>query len=92
MDAILDAHTHQIYSFFSKDKYGKEIQVAQVGTRIKAFGALKITKDGKFTSEIIYEVPPPSEKNQNETKKVIRNNKERWVDARLNQKMKDYIE
>ena len=92
MDAVLDAHTHQIYSFFSKNKDGKEIPVVQVGTKLKAFGVLKITKDGKITSEIIYKVPPPSENNQNETKKIIRNNEERWVDVRLNQKMEYYIE
>ena len=92
IDVILDAHTHQIYSFLSKDKDGKEIPIVQAGTKLKAFGVIKITKDGKITSEIIYEVPPPSVKIINEAKKIIRNNKERWVDIGLNQKMKDYVE
>ena len=92
VDAVLDAHTHQIYSFVSKDKDGKEIPIVQAGVKLNAFGVLKITNKGKISSEIIYEVPPPEEKNQNEAKKIIRNNKERWVDAGLNKKMNEYIE
>ena len=92
VDAVLDAHTHQIYSFFSKDKDGKEIPIIQAGTKLNAFGVLKITKKGKISSKIIFEVPPPSEKNQNEAKTIIRNNKERWVDVGLNKKMNEYFE
>ena len=80
VDAMLDAHTHQIYNYKKKDKEGKEVPLAQTGTKLTYIGVLKIQKD-TINIELISEVPEPEDKDGAE--KVIRNNKERWIDKEI---------
>ena len=77
---MLDAHTHQVYNYKKKDKEGKEVPLAQTGTKLTNIGVLKIQKD-TINIELISEVPEPEDKDGAE--KVIRNNKERWIDKEI---------
>ena len=54
----------------------------QAGTKLKNIDVLKIKANGSITSGIISEIPEPE--NKTEGKKVIRNNKEIWVDEEIN--------
>jgi 2',3'-cyclic-nucleotide 2'-phosphodiesterase (5'-nucleotidase family) len=86
VDAMLDAHTHKVYTKKVKDKNGKEIFLSQTGTKLYNIGVLKIQTDGKITSELVSEVPEPDDKEG--AIKVVRNNKERWVDEEMNKFLK----
>jgi len=85
VDAILDGHTHLIYNTTSKDKDNKDIHISQTGTKLQTIGKLIIKKDGTIASEIIEEVPEPS--NKTNSIKLTRGKKEVWV----NKDMNDYI-
>ena len=85
ISAVLDGHSHQIYNITMKDTEGNDIPLAQTGTKLKNIGLLKIKPNGNIISEMISEVPEPE--NKAEAKKLIRNNKEIWVDKEMN----DYI-
>ena len=85
VDAILDGHTHKVYTIKSADKDGKNFPITQTGTKLSNIGVLKIKTNGTILSEIISEIPEPEEKDYAE--KVKRNNKERWVDI----EMKNFI-
>ena len=50
---MLDGHTHLVYSQTSKDKNGKNIPLAQTGTKLNNIGVLKIATNGVITSELI---------------------------------------
>ena len=80
VDAMLDGHTHQVYNYKKKDKEGKYVPLVQTGTKLTNIGFLQITKD-TIIIDIISEVPEPEEKYGAE--KVIRNNKERWIDKEM---------
>ena len=82
VDAILDGHTHKIYNVTSKDKNGKDIYIAQTGTKLQSIGKLIIKTDGTFTSEIISEVPEPNNKTNATT--IFRNKANRWVNKDMN--------
>jgi len=45
VDAILDSHTHKVYSETSKDKDGTNIPFAQTGTKLANIGVLTIKAD-----------------------------------------------
>ena len=83
VSAILDGHTHKIYNVTSKDKDGKDIYIAQTGTKLQSVGKLTIKSDGSITSEIIEEIPEPN--NKTNAIKVTRSNKERWVDKEISE-------
>ena len=85
INAVIDAHSHEVYNTTSKNKDGEDIPLLQTGKLLNYLGILKIKANGTITSEIIDEIPEPE--NITEAEKVIRNNKERWVDT----EMKDYI-
>ena len=86
ISAVIDAHSHNVYSTTFENKDGEKIPLVQNGTKVNYIGVLKIKANGTITSELISDVPIPE--NKTEAEKVIRNNKERWVDK----KMKDYID
>ena len=86
INAVIDAHSHEVYSTTSENKDGKIIPLVQAGTKLNYFGILKIRANGTISSELISEIPEPE--NTTEAEKVIRNNKERWVDK----EMKYYID
>ena len=59
LDAIIDAHSHEMYSRTVKDRTGREIPIAQAGTKLNAFGQLTIYKDGHMEKKLVEEVPVP---------------------------------
>lgn len=59
LDAIIDAHSHEMYSRTVKDRTGREIPIAQAGTKLNAFGQLTIYKDGHMEKKLVEEVPEP---------------------------------
>ena len=77
VDAILDGHTHLIYTETSKDKTGKDIPISQTGTKLESIGKLIIKSNGTFEAENIKEVPEPSDKEG--AIKITRGSIERWV-------------
>ena len=86
VDAILDGHTHKVYNVTSKDKNGKDIYIAQTGTKFQSIGKLIIKTNGTITSEIISEIPEPS--NKSNATNIFRNKANRWV----NKDMNDFID
>ena len=82
VDVMIDGHTHQVYNLTNKDKDGTEIIMSQTGTKLVNIGLLKIKTDNTITSEIISEVPEPSDKEGAEL--VKRNDKNRWIDKEMN--------
>ena len=81
VDAILDGHSHQIYNTTSPDKNKKDISISQTGTKLESIGKLILKKDGSIISEIISEVPEPTDKTN--SVKINRGGKERWVDKNI---------
>ena len=87
VDAILDGHTHKIYNVTLKDKQGKNIYIAQTGTKLQSIGKLIIKTNGNITSEIISEVPEPN--NKTNAINISRSNSNRWVDKYMNNFIND---
>ena len=85
VDAVLDGHTHRIYNTTSKDMNNKDIHISQTGTKLQSIGKLIIKQDGTIESEIIQDIPEPSD-TTNATN-LTRGGKEIWV----NKEMNDYI-
>jgi 2',3'-cyclic-nucleotide 2'-phosphodiesterase (5'-nucleotidase family) len=85
VDAVLDGHTHLIYNTTSKDKNSKDVHISQTGTKLQSIGKLIIKQDGTINSEIIQQIPEPSDTTK--AIKITRGNKEIWVDK----EMHDYI-
>jgi len=83
VDAMLDGHTHRVYSKTSKDKTGKDIPLCQTGTKLANIGVLKIAADGTITSELISEVPEPDDKTN--ASSIKRGEINRWVDNDMNE-------
>ena len=86
VNAVIDAHSHKVYSTTFVNKDGEKIPLVQTGQKLNYIGILKIKSNGTITSELISDIPKPV--NDTEAEKVIRNNKEIWVDK----EMKDYID
>ena len=86
VEAILDGHTHKVYNVTSKDKNGKDIYIAQTGTKFQSIGKLIIKTNGTITSEIISEIPEPS--NKSNATNIFRSKANRWV----NKDMNDFID
>ena len=81
VDAVLDGHSHQIYNTTSPDKNKKDISISQTGTKLESIGKLILKKDGSIITEIISEVPEPTDKTN--SVKINRGGKERWVDKNI---------
>ena len=82
VDAILDGHTHKIYNITSKDSEEKDIYIAQTGTKLQSIGKLIIKTDNTIHSEIISEIPEPSDKDN--AINIFRGKANRWVDKNMN--------
>ena len=80
LDMIIDAHSHEIYNRTVKDRTGKEIPIAQAGTRLTTIGQLTIYKDGRLEERLVEEVPEPENLAY---EKVTRGKKERYVDPEM---------
>ena len=90
VDAILDGHSHKVYTKTSKDREGKNVPLSQTGTKFSNIGTLIIKSNGTIIPEIISEIPEPEEKYNAE--KIIRNNKERWVDIEMKNYMNEILD
>ena len=88
VDAIIDGHSHQVYSEIRKDKTGKDVIIAQVGTKLSNLGALTLS-NGTVKSEIISEVP--IFQGYEYYKKVTRDGKDRYVDPDMKKFLEDLI-
>lgn len=53
IDALIDGHSHSTFSKTAVNKDGKEIPVAQTGTKLEKVGKLTIAADGKMTTELV---------------------------------------
>ena len=82
VDAVIDGHTHRIYNVTSPDRNGKNIYIAQTGTKLQTIGKIILKKDNTITSEIISEIPEPS--NKTNATQIYRDKANRWVDKNMN--------
>ena len=55
VDAVIDGHSHERFTRMVKNKVGKDVLLAQTGTKLKTVGELVITSDGKLKSQLITE-------------------------------------
>lgn len=53
IDALIDGHSHSTFTEVKPNKDGKDVVVAQTGTKLENVGRLLIDKDGKITAELI---------------------------------------
>ena len=88
IDAVIDGHTHKIYNTTTKDKEGKDIVLAQTGTKFTHLGVIKINKDG-IISEMLSEIPKPE---YNEYIPDFRDNIFRYVDPNMYKILNDIID
>ena len=58
IDALIDGHSHSTFANTQKNKDGKEIPVAQTGTKLENVGKMTIAADGTITATLLplYEV------------------------------------
>ena len=80
VDALLDGHTHQVYSKTTPDKNKKEVIIAQTGTKLKNIGKLIIKADGTLSHEMISKVELDNDYDKSLVETVTRNGVERHVD------------
>lgn len=58
VDFVIDGHSHEVNSgLVVNDKDGKDVTIAQTGTKLSHIGQLTISKDGEFSVELIDNVP-----------------------------------
>ena len=55
VDAVIDGHSHERFTRMVKNKVGKDVLLAQTGTKLKTVGELVITPNGKLKSQLITE-------------------------------------
>lgn len=55
VDAVIDGHSHERFTRMVKNKVGKDVLLAQTGTKLKTVGELVISPDGKLKSQLITE-------------------------------------
>ena len=74
IDAIIDGHSHEQYIPPHKviNKAGKEVLVAQTGTKLQSLGKMTIKEDGTLTSELVKGL---KEADKKVTKLVAKENK-----------------
>ncbi len=61
LDLVIEGHAHFTYSRTVTDGEGRQIPVAETGTGLKAFGQIKIYKDGRLEQTLIDSVPAPAD-------------------------------
>ena len=82
VDALIDGHSHLVYSQTTPDINGKLVPIAQTGTKLNHIGVFTIHEDGTISHEDIEEVPYDN-LIDSESYKVTRGKKERWVDINM---------
>ena len=86
VNALIDGHTHLVYSQTTSDKDGNQVTLAQTGTKLTNIGVLIIHQNGTISHKNINEVPyDPNLADQ--TLNVTRGRILRYVDK----EMYDYI-
>ena len=84
VNALIDGHTHLVYSETTNDKDGKPVILAQTGTKLANIGVLTIYENGTFSHENINEVPyDPTLADQ--TLNLTRSDHIRYVDKEMNE-------
>lgn len=53
IDAMIDGHSHEAFTKTVANKSGKDVLLAQTGTKLANLGKLTIARDGTVTSELI---------------------------------------
>ena len=89
VDLLLDGHSHLVYNTFSEDKKGNLIPIMQTGDKLNNIGMIKIIKNREIITEIISDIPKPSNKEKAEY--VLRKNKMKWVDKDMKNKLEGII-
>ena len=80
VNALLDGHTHKVYSTTTPDKNGKEVIIAQTGTKLKNIGKLIIKTNGTIIHEMISKVELNDDYDASLVETVTRSGVERYVD------------
>ena len=88
IDMIIDGHSHEYYNRTVPDSTGKEIPIAQTGTKLKAIGQLTIYRDGRLEERLIDDVPKPESL---PAESVLRGKTERYVDPEMKEFLEDII-
>ena len=84
VNALIDGHTHLVYSETTNDKDGKPVILAQTGTKLDNIGVLTIHENGTFSHKNINEVPyDPTLADQ--TLNLTRSDRIRYVDKEMNE-------
>ena len=88
VNALIDGHTHQVYSSTTPDKSGTKIPFAQSGTKLNNIGVFILHTDGKITHENISAVPYDEILVQ-DALKTTRGGNDVYVDKEMNQFIND---
>ena len=91
VDALIDGHTHLVYTEVTKDSENKSVIFAQTGTKLANIGVLTIHTDGTITHKNVDKV----EYDPNfasESMNVTRDKKEMWVDKEMYNYIKDKLD
>jgi len=90
VDALIDGHTHLIYSDKAKDADKKDVPYAQTGTKLTNIGVFTLHTDGTITHQNIDEIPyDPAFADQ--TLNFTRSKKTIHVDKEVNKFINDTI-
>ena len=83
VNALIDGHTHLVYSEKAPDKNRNNVILVQTGTKLVNIGVLTIHENGTLSHKNIDEVPYESSL-ADKTLNVTRGNKLRYVDKDMN--------
>ena len=92
VNALIDGHTHLVYSKTTLDKDGKNVILAQTGTKLENIGVLIIHEDGTLSHKNINEVPFDSSLADETLNITTRNKKLRYVDKEMNKFINDIFD
>ena len=81
--ALIDGHSHKVYSINTPDKNSRNVILAQTGTKLANIGVLIIHENGTLSQKNLEEIPyEPSL--AEETLNITRNGKVYYVDKEMN--------
>lgn len=88
LDMVIDGHSHEIYNRTATDKAGRQIPIAQTGTKMRTIGQLTIYRDGRLEETLVESVPEPTDI---PFEKVTRGKVERCVDPEMKAFMDEIV-
>ena len=88
LDMAIDGHSHEIYNRTATDRTGRQIPIAQTGTKMQTIGQLTLYKDGRLEETLIENVPEPKDI---PFEKVTRGKVERCVDPEMKAFMDEIV-